>query len=101
MHAPAGAHSEQTGGPVTYTPIQYFEGSIYQIGVAFQQVFLAMAPQAAGVIYSDFERGFIRAEVYSVDDLPAVCVQSVAVWTGEPGRTVAVGQPLSSHTGHA
>jgi GTP-binding protein YchF len=29
----------------------------------------ATAPQAAGVIHSDFERGFIRAEVYSVDDL--------------------------------
>lgn len=27
------------------------------------------APQAAGVIHSDFERGFIRAEVYSVGDL--------------------------------
>ncbi len=27
------------------------------------------APQAAGAIHSDFERGFIRAEVYSVDDL--------------------------------
>ena len=31
----------------------------------------ARAPQAAGVIHSDFERGFIRAEVYSVDDLVA------------------------------
>lgn len=29
----------------------------------------ATAPQAAGVIHSDFERGFIRAEVYSVNDL--------------------------------
>ncbi|MBX3143613.1 MAG: redox-regulated ATPase YchF [Trueperaceae bacterium] len=27
------------------------------------------APQAAGVIHSDFERGFIRAEVISVDEL--------------------------------
>ncbi len=27
------------------------------------------APQAAGVIHTDFERGFIRVEVYSVDDL--------------------------------
>ncbi len=26
-------------------------------------------PQAAGVIHTDFERGFIRAEVYSLDDL--------------------------------
>ncbi len=29
----------------------------------------ATAPQAAGVIHSDFERGFIRAEVYLVEDL--------------------------------
>ena len=28
----------------------------------------ATAPQAAGVIHSDFERGFIRAEVISYDD---------------------------------
>jgi ribosome-binding ATPase YchF (GTP1/OBG family) len=27
------------------------------------------APQCAGVIHSDFERGFIKAEVYSYDDL--------------------------------
>jgi hypothetical protein len=31
----------------------------------------ATAPQAAGVIHSDFERGFIRVEVYSVNDLVA------------------------------
>lgn len=30
------------------------------------------APQAAGVIHSDFERGFIRAEVYCCDDLFAL-----------------------------
>jgi len=29
------------------------------------------APQAAGVIHSDFERGFIRAEVVSYEDLIA------------------------------
>jgi ribosome-binding ATPase YchF (GTP1/OBG family) len=29
----------------------------------------ATAPQAAGVIHSDFERGFIRAEVYTLQDL--------------------------------
>ncbi|MFP5331080.1 MAG: redox-regulated ATPase YchF [Acidimicrobiia bacterium] len=29
------------------------------------------APQAAGVIHTDFEKGFIRAEVYSIDDLLA------------------------------
>jgi len=29
----------------------------------------ATAPQAAGVIHTDFERGFIRANVYTLDDL--------------------------------
>jgi hypothetical protein len=29
----------------------------------------ATAPQAAGVIHTDFERGFIRAEIYALDDL--------------------------------
>src|SRR5207237_8908846 len=27
------------------------------------------APQAAGVIHTDFERGFIRTEIYTLDDL--------------------------------
>ena len=27
------------------------------------------APQAAGVIHTDFERGFIKAEVYTYEDL--------------------------------
>ena len=27
------------------------------------------APQAAGVIHTDFERGFIKAEVYTLDEL--------------------------------
>ena len=31
----------------------------------------ATGPQAAGVIHTDFEKGFIRAEVYSVEDLEA------------------------------
>jgi ribosome-binding ATPase YchF (GTP1/OBG family) len=30
---------------------------------------VATAPQAAGVIHTDFEKGFIRAEIYSVADL--------------------------------
>ena len=29
----------------------------------------ATAPQAAGVIHTDFEKGFIRAEIYSIPDL--------------------------------
>ena len=31
----------------------------------------ATAPQAAGVIHTDFQRGFIKAEVVSFDDLVA------------------------------
>ena len=31
----------------------------------------ATAPQAAGEIHTDFEKGFIRAEIYTVDDLVA------------------------------
>jgi ribosome-binding ATPase YchF (GTP1/OBG family) len=31
----------------------------------------ATAPQAAGVIHGDFERGFIKADVYSIADLEA------------------------------
>ena len=30
-----------------------------------------LAPQAAAVIHTDFERGFIRAEIYTLDDLKA------------------------------
>ena len=29
----------------------------------------ASAPNAAGVIHTDFERGFIKAEVYNIEDL--------------------------------
>jgi ribosome-binding ATPase len=36
----------------------------------------AKAPQAAGVIHSDFERGFIRAEVYTLQDLKQHKVES-------------------------
>ena len=36
------------------------------------------APQAAGKIHSDFERGFIRAEVVSFDDLMACGTMAAA-----------------------
>lgn len=36
----------------------------------------AKAPQAAGVIHSDFERGFIRAEVYTLNDLKTYKTES-------------------------
>lgn len=41
------------------------------------------APQAAGVIHSDFERGFIRAEVVSYDDLVAAGSMNVARERGQ------------------
>ena len=28
-----------------------------------------LAPQCAGIIHTDFEKGFIKAEVYSYDDI--------------------------------
>ena len=31
----------------------------------------ATGPEAAGVIHTDFERGFIRVEVYTLEDLEA------------------------------
>ena len=36
------------------------------------------APQAAGKIHTDFERGFIRAEVVSYDDLMACGTHAAA-----------------------
>jgi GTP-binding protein YchF len=41
------------------------------------------APQAAGVIHSDFEKGFIKAEVVSYDDLVALGSESAARATGK------------------
>lgn len=41
------------------------------------------APQAAGVIHSDFERGFIRAEVVSYDDLAAAGSMAVVRERGQ------------------
>ncbi|MBU8905773.1 redox-regulated ATPase YchF [Desertibacillus haloalkaliphilus] len=41
------------------------------------------APQAAGVIHSDFERGFIRAEVVSYDDLVDAGSMAVAKENGK------------------
>jgi ribosome-binding ATPase len=43
----------------------------------------AKAPEAAGVIHSDLERGFIRAEVISYDDLVAVGSMDAAKQQGK------------------
>ena len=42
----------------------------------------ATAPQAAGVIHSDFERGFIKAEIVSFDDLVAAGSMAAAKAAG-------------------
>lgn len=41
------------------------------------------APQAAGVIHSDFERGFIKAEVYGYDDLMSLGSESAVRAAGK------------------
>ena len=43
----------------------------------------ATAPQAAGVIHTDFERGFIRAETVSFDDFVALGGESGARYEGK------------------
>jgi GTP-binding protein YchF len=41
------------------------------------------APQAAGVIHTDFERGFIKAEIVSFEDLDAACSMNDAKAAGK------------------
>src|SRR3712207_5152718 len=43
----------------------------------------ATAPQAAGVIHTDFERGFIKAEIVSFDDLVAAGSMNAAKAAGK------------------
>jgi ribosome-binding ATPase len=43
----------------------------------------ATAPEAAGVIHSDFQRGFIKAEIVSYDDLVAAGSQAAAKAAGK------------------
>ena len=43
----------------------------------------ATAPQAAGVIHTDFERGFIRAEVYTLEDLKQYKTESAIKAAGK------------------
>src|SRR5690606_41698383 len=52
-----GVQTYLTGGPK--------EAAAWTIGKGWK------APQAAGVIHTDFEKGFIKAEVISFDDLVA------------------------------
>lgn len=43
------------------------------------------APQAAGVIHTDFERGFIKAEIVSFDELVAAESMADAKAAGQVG----------------
>lgn len=43
----------------------------------------ATGPQAAGVIHTDFERGFIRAEIYTLDDLKQYKTESAIKAAGK------------------
>src|SRR5690606_24138395 len=43
----------------------------------------AKAPEAAGVIHSDFERGFIRAEVIAFDDFAALRSEAAVKQAGK------------------
>jgi GTP-binding protein YchF len=43
----------------------------------------ATAPQAAGVIHTDFERGFIRAEIYTLEDLKQYKTESAIKAAGK------------------
>ncbi|MEZ4316968.1 MAG: redox-regulated ATPase YchF [Myxococcota bacterium] len=53
----------------------------------------ATAPQAAGVIHTDFERGFIKAEVYAIEDLEALGSEAALKAAGKlriEGKTYVV-----------
>ena len=54
------------------------------------------APQAAGKIHSDFERGFIRAEIVAFDDLKACGSMAVAK---EKGLVRSEGKDYVMHDG--
>jgi GTP-binding protein YchF len=56
----------------------------------------ATAPQAAGVIHTDFERGFIRAEVISFDDFVA---HQGEVGAKDAGRMRLEGKDYMVHDG--
>jgi GTP-binding protein YchF len=56
----------------------------------------ATAPQAAGVIHTDFERGFIRAEIYSLDDLVALKTEK---GIKEAGKLRVEGKEYVMHDG--
>jgi ribosome-binding ATPase len=56
----------------------------------------ATGPQAAGVIHTDFERGFIRAEIYTLDDLKKYKTESAIK---AAGKLRAEGKSYVMHDG--
>jgi ribosome-binding ATPase len=56
----------------------------------------ATAPQAAGVIHTDFERGFIRAEIYALEDLKKYKTESAIK---AAGKMRAEGKSYVMHDG--
>ena len=56
----------------------------------------ATAPEAAGVIHTDFQRGFIKAEIVSYDDLLAAGSMQKAK---EAGRVRMEGKDYVMHDG--
>ncbi len=58
--------------------ITFYSASAKNINQAWTVKKGATAPQAAGVIHSDFEKGFIRVEVINIDDLIACENETIA-----------------------
>jgi len=69
--------SYETLGQISYFTVGPMEARAWTITKG------TLAPRAAGEIHSDIERGFIRAEVYSYDDLVAA---GTAVKAKEAGK---------------
>jgi hypothetical protein len=60
-----------------------------------------LAPQAAGAIHSDFERGFIKAELCAYDDFKEHCggKASMARFGAEIKFRGRLGSPVDSNAG--
>ncbi|XP_039055437.1 ribosome-binding ATPase YchF-like [Hibiscus syriacus] len=62
--------SELQSGIVTISGIKSMENTCRQLQL-FWCLIRMTAPQATGVVHSDFEKGFIRAETVAYDDFAA------------------------------
>ncbi len=57
----------------------------------------AKAPQAAGVIHTDFEKGFIRAQTIAYDDFVGLGGEVAAKEAGKPRRRQGIRRPGRRH----